>query len=112
MAAQDEKAHGSRAFVLLVNRRHVTAVGGRQRRHYEPCDVGLRIVLARRMFWTSAHDLIRADPVGGEQDDFGSPSLLLSGVAVPEASSRRRSAGETVMDIPVRMRQTRMCSGN
>jgi hypothetical protein len=54
----------------------------------------------------SAHDLVRADAVGREQDDLGLPRMLLRGLAVSD--DRLRSATETVMEIPVRMRQTRI----
>ena len=33
-------------------------------------------------FARSPHDLVRADPIGGEQDDLGSPDMLLRGVAI------------------------------
>jgi hypothetical protein len=31
------------------------------------------------------HDLVRADPVGAAQDDFGAPNVFLGGVAVSES---------------------------
>ena len=37
-------------------------------------------------FAGSPHDLVRADPFGGEQDDLGSPYLLLRGVAILDES--------------------------
>src|SRR5271157_1075017 len=40
-------------------------------------DAGLR-------FAGPAHDLVRADAIGAEQDDFSAPGVLLSGVAVPD----------------------------
>ena len=33
-------------------------------------------------FAGSPHDLVRADPIGGEQDDLSSPDMLLRGVAI------------------------------
>ena len=55
------------------------------------------------------HDLDGADAVGAQQDDLRPPDVLLRGVAVPDErlKSAARSDGETVKEIPVRMRQTR-----
>ena len=62
-------------------------------------DAGLRLA-------GLTHNCIRARAAGAEQNDLGTPYMLLRSVAVPN-QSQQRSAGETVMDIPVRMRQTR-----
>ena len=37
-------------------------------------------------FAGSPHDLVRADPIGGEQDDLSSPDMLLRGVAIFDES--------------------------
>jgi len=37
-------------------------------------------------FAGSPHDLVRADPIGGEQDDLSSPDMLLRGVAIFDKS--------------------------
>jgi hypothetical protein len=35
---------------------------------------------------TPAHDLVRAEPVGRQEDDFGPPNVLLRSIAVPDES--------------------------
>jgi hypothetical protein len=54
-----------------------------------------------------AHDLVRPETVRGKQDDLGPPRMLLRGVAILDDRLELRSADETVMEIPVRMPQTR-----
>ncbi len=57
----------------------------------------------------SAHDLDRADAVGGQKHDLGAPDMLLRGVAIPDQRRQTaRSVGEMVKKIPVRMPQTRV----
>ena len=65
-------------------------------------DTGLRLA-------GPAHDFIGANTVRAQQDDLGSPNMLVR-VLRSRASAfrRRRSEGLRVMEIPVRMRQTRM----
>ncbi len=64
-------------------------------------DTGLRLA-------GPAHDLVGADTVRAQQDDLGSPDMLVGGVAILERrQTAAASAGLRVMDIPVRMRQTR-----
>ena len=49
-------------------------------------------------------DLVRADAIGGQLHDFGSPNVLLRRVAVfNEGLIRRASAEEMVTDFPARM---------
>jgi hypothetical protein len=59
-----------------------------------------------------AHDLIGANTVRAQQDDLARQTCLC-GVLRSRASAfrRGRSAGLRVMEIPVRMRQTRMHLG-
>jgi hypothetical protein len=56
-------------------------------------DAGLRLPCP-------AHDLVRTDPFGAEQDDFGSPDMFLSGIAIadegfePATVARRNYDGD------------------
>lgn len=64
-------------------------------------DTGLR-------FASPAYNLIGASTVRAQQDDLSPPDILARGVAIPREFRRRRSAGLRVMEIPFRMRPTRM----
>jgi len=56
-----------------------------------------------------AHDLIGAKTVRAQQDDLSRPDLLVWGVAIRrEHLQTPPIRGLRVMEIPVRMRQTRM----
>ena len=64
-------------------------------------DAGLRLA-------GPAHDLVGANAIGAEQNDPARQTCFCGALrSLTTAIRRRRSAGETVMDIPVRMRQTR-----
>src|SRR6185437_6662270 len=65
-------------------------------------DTGLR-------FAGLTHDLVGTDAVRAQQHDLGTPDMLMRRFALSLASAarRRRSADLRVMDIPVRMGQTR-----
>ena len=55
-----------------------------------------------------AHDLVGADAVGGQKDDLGPPDMLLGAVAVPgQRFQAAANGGLRVMEIPVRIPQTR-----
>ena len=57
-------------------------------------------------FAGAPHDLVRADPVGAQQDDFGAPSVLLRRVAIvdeslqPFAVRRRKGDGDAGAHAP------------
>ena len=54
------------------------------------------------------HDLMGADAVRAQQNNLGAPDMLMRRVGSrASAARRRRSLGLRVMEIPVRMRQTR-----
>jgi hypothetical protein len=56
-----------------------------------------------------ANDLTGANTVRAQQDDLSPPDMLLGALRFRVSTFRRRqSAGLRVMEIPVRMRQTRM----
>jgi hypothetical protein len=54
----------------------------------------------------AAHDLVGAEPVPAQQDDFGLPDLILRRIAIPhdrlqrEAIGRHNSGGNTRSDAP------------
>lgn len=54
------------------------------------------------------HDLVGAQPVGGEQDNLGAPEVLLRGVAVCDQCVKGATIGlRNGVEIPLRMRQAR-----
>ena len=56
----------------------------------------------------SPHDLVRADRIGGEQNDLSLPNVFLCSVAIfDESLELPPIAGETDLDFPVRIAQTR-----
>ena len=64
-------------------------------------DAGLRLA-------GPAHDLVRADAVGGQQHDPRPPDMLLGRVPILDDGLKPLAIGRrNVMEIPVRMRQTR-----
>jgi hypothetical protein len=59
-----------------------------------------------------SHDLNGADAVGAQQNDVGAPDVLLRCVAIPGKSRQALAIGwQNVKDIPVRIRQTPMRTG-
>ena len=64
----------------------------------------------------SSHDLVRAGPIGREENNLGSPHVLLRDIAIVDAIFKPTPIGqdETVMDFPARIAQTCTCrkSGN